>query len=527
MGRKRSAGAQSTHTFTQPLPLALLGLVLLAFVLLFGAARARAAAYVPNEVIVGYRPGAVETPALARFGVRSSTPAAAPDSRVLHLRRGESVSEAIARLRHQTGVAYVLPNYIAHVAGGAPRGGSWRAAQAELAGEFYPDDGGRAKRARGWEQMQWNMLPGSGVNAPQAWGNLLADRRAGGKGVVIAVLDTGVAYRDWKQFHRSPDFGRTHFVAPYDFVSNNKYPLDRNGHGSFVAGILAESTNNSIGLTGLAYGASIMPIRVLDSSGEGDEATIARGIRYAVTHGAQIINLSLEFLPSQVNSGSEIPQIVSAITYAHRHGVTVVGAAGNDETDQIAYPARAPGVISVGATTKDRCLADYSNGGSGLDLVAPGGGNDAIMPGEPDCHPERSLPSVYQLTLTSPPHWDDFGYPNYYIGTSMSSPMVAAAAAMVIASGVIGPHPTPDQILKRLEETATTLPDGGAKPNSDYGYGLLNVGAATAPGVPVPPAPTPPTTTTPTTTTPTTTTPTTTTPTPSPASTKPGTSKKH
>src|SRR6185437_89804 len=179
------------------------------------------------------------------------------------------------------------------------------------------------------------------------------------------------------------------------------------------------------------------------------------------------------------------------------------------------YPARAPGVMSVGATTRDRCLADYSNGGSGLDIVAPGGGDDAIMPGEPDCHPERSLPSVYQLTLTSPPHWNDFGYPSYYIGTSMSSPLVAAAAAMVIASGVIGPHPTPDQILKRLEETATTLPLGGAKPNSDYGYGLLNAGAATVPGVPVPPTTTPPAT------------PTRATPSPNPASPKPKKPKKH
>jgi serine protease len=502
LGRKRGAEISAAYLSRHPLRLTVLGLSLLAAALAFGAigaARASAAGYVPHEVIVGYRSGAVETPALARFGVRSSTPAPTPGSRVLHLRRGESVSAAIARLKRQSGIAYAVPNYIAHMAGRAPKGGSTEAAQAELAGEFYPDDGGRADRARGWEQMQWNMLPGSGVNAPEAWSNLLGDGRAGGKGVVVAVLDTGVAYRDWKQFHRSPDFGRTHFVSPYDFVSNNKYPLDRNGHGTFVAGILAESTNNGIGLTGLAYGASIMPIRVLDSSGEGDEATIARGIRYAVNHGAQVINLSLEFLPSQVNAGSEIPQIVSAIGYAHRRGVTVVGAAGNDETDQIAYPARAPGVISVGATTRDRCLADYSNGGSGLDIVAPGGGDDAIMPSEPDCHPERSLPSIYQLTLTSPPHWSRFGYPGYYIGTSMSSPEVAATAALVIASRVLGPHPTPDQILNRLEQTATTLPVGGAKPNSDYGYGLLNAGAATTPGPPVPPTTPTPTTPTPTT----------------------------
>jgi serine protease len=148
----------------------------------------------------------------------------------------------------------------------------------------------------------------------------------------------------------------------------------------------------------------------------------------------------------------------------------------------------------VGATTRDRCLADYSNGGSGMDIVAPGGGNDAIMPGEPDCHPERSLPSIYQLTLTSPPRWNHFGYPNYYIGTSMSSPEVAAAAALVIASRVIGRHPTPDQILNRLEETATTLPVGGTKPNSGYGYGLLDAGAATTAVLPAPPPPTTPST---------------------------------
>ncbi len=510
MGRKHGTDTWVAHLFSRSLRLAALGLSLLAAALLVGAAGARAADYVPHEVIVGYRPGPVETPALARFGVRSASPAPTPGTRVLHLKPGETVASAIRRLRHLHGVAYAVPDYIAHTAGGTPSRTAGEAAQAELAGDFYPNDGGRTDRHRGWEQMQWNMLPGSGVNAPEAWSNLLGDHRGGGKGVVIAVLDTGVAYRNWKQFRRSPDFGRTHFVSPYDFVSNNKYPLDRNGHGTFVAGILAESTNNGIGLTGLAYGASIMPIRVLDSSGEGDEATIARGIRYAVNHGAQVINLSLEFLPSQVNSGSEIPQIVSAITYAHRKGVTVVGAAGNDETDQIAYPARAPGVISVGATTRDRCLADYSNGGSGLDIVAPGGGDDAIMAGEPDCHPERSLPAIYQLTLTSPPHWDRFGYPNYYIGTSMSSPEVAATAALIIASRVIGAHPSPDQILLRLEQTATTLPEGGAKPNSDYGYGLLNAGAATKAG------PAPPTTTTPTTTTPTT--PTTTTPAPAPSS---------
>jgi serine protease len=328
--------------------------------------------------------------------------------------------------------------------------------------------------------MQWNFLPAAGVNAPIAWQNLLADHHPGGRGVTVAILDTGVAYRSWQQFRRSPDFTGTRFVAPYDFVDNSRYPVDRNGHGTFVAGLVAEATNNRIGLTGLAYGASIMPVRVLDASGEGSETTIARGIRYAVSHGAEVINLSLEFSPGEVTSGAEIPDIIKAIDFAHSRRVVVVAAAGNDQTDQLAYPARAPSVISVGATTSDRCLANYSNGGAGLDLVAPGGGDDAVLPGDPDCHPDRNLPSIRQLTLVDPPRWGRFGYPSDEIGTSMSSPEVAATAALVIASGVIGRHPTPDQILARLEQTAVGL--GGSQPNQSYGYGLLDAGAATASG---------------------------------------------
>jgi serine protease len=423
------------------------------------ASPARAAPWAAHKVIVGYRPRA--------GGPQPHATRAAPApirSRVIRLRHREGVPHALARLRRRPGVAFAQPDYVAHAAG-----------------SFYPDDHGRRGVRRGWEHQQWNLLPGTGVDAPQAWSNLLADGRAGGRGVKVAVLDTGVAYRHWQQFRRSPDFGNTRFVDPHDFVAHNDFPLDRNGHGTFVAGVLAESTNNRIGLTGLAYGASIMPVRVLDASGEGDESTIATGIRYAVAHGAAIINLSLEFPPSQVHTGRQIPEIVSAVSFARRHGVMVVGAAGNDETRTIAYPARVQGVVSVGATTSDGCLANYSNLGAGLSLVAPGGGTDAILPHDPACHPARSLPPIYQLTLTDPPHWSQFGYPNFYIGTSMSAPEVAATAALVIASRVLGPHPTPGQILARLEQTATPLPAGARQPNGTYGYGLLDAGAATDP----------------------------------------------
>ncbi len=448
---------------------------------------ASAADYKPGVVIVGY----AHTPTAAAADLPGTSDgnraAGAVRTEVLHLPRGETVAAEIRRLRKRPGVAFAVPDYLAHMSGAS-------------ATPWVPDDPGSGHVAQGWEQKQWNFLAGAGVDAPLAWSNLLAVHRAGGKGVVVAVLDTGIAYRNWDQYRKSPDFEWTRFVDPWDFIANNRYPLDREGHGTFVAGTIAESTNNGVGLTGLAYGATIMPVRVLDQNGWGDAATISRGIRYAATHGAQVINLSLEFDPSV--TGDDIPAIISAIRFAHDHGVVVVAASGNEGSQQIAYPARAPAVISVGATTADRCLAYYSNGGRKLDLVAPGGGDDASLSSDPNCNPDRAnLPDIFQMTFLNPTNPARFGYPGGWYGTSMAAPHVAATAALVIASGVIGRHPTPNQVLARLEATAQPL--GGSKPNRYYGYGLIDAGAATSP-----------TTTSPTTTSPTTTSPTTTSSTP-------------
>jgi serine protease len=431
---------------------------------------APAAQYVPGEVVVGYgaAPAAAQQIAHAArtMGVRATAPPASAGAtqQILHVPRGKSIWPVIAELRRRPGVAYAVPDYVAHAAG------------------WIPDDPGNTRRRQGWQQLQWNFLAASGVDAPDAWAHMFAVHRPGGKGVVIAVLDTGVAYRDWEQFSKSPDFTGTHFVDPYDFVAGNAYPLDREGHGTFVAGMIAESTNNGVGLTGLAYGAKIMPVRVLDAEGNGDSATIARGIRYAVDHGAQVINLSLVFDSSV--TAAQVPNVISAINFAHRRGVVVVAAAGNDSTSHLDYPAAAPGVISVGATTSDRCLAGYSDVGARLDLVAPGGGDDAALATDPNCHPFRNLPSVHQMTfrdfesLAPGANPDIFSLPGSY-GTSMAAPEVSATAALVIATRLLGPHPSPDRVLARLEQTATPL--GGSQPNDDYGYGLINAGAATAP----------------------------------------------
>ena len=311
---------------------------------------ARAADYVPGEILVGYSAYVTHSSAdaiEARVGARA-TDISLPREHVVRLPRGVSVARAIAALRRQPGVAYAVPNVIAHA------DGIW-----------IPDDRGLTHTRGGWQRTQWNFLQGTGVDAPRAWANLIAADRPGGRGVTIAVLDTGIAYRNWHHYGKSPDFTGTRFVAPYDFVAHNSFPLDREGHGTFVAGTIAEATDNGFGLTGLAYGASIMPVRVLDAAGNGDAATIARGIRYAADQGAQVINLSLEF--SLDITSAEIPDILGAVRYAHRKNVVVVAASGNEGAAQLAYPARASTSISVGAITRDRCLADYSNAGAGLD----------------------------------------------------------------------------------------------------------------------------------------------------------------
>ena len=197
--------------------------------------------YVPGEVVVGYAGTPSRSTAAARLrtmGVRASAaPSPEPGTAILRVPAGESVPQALARLRTVPGVAYAVPNYVAHIAG------SW-----------IPNDPGRTRQRGGWQKTQWNFLAGAGVNAPAAWANLRVDGRPGGRGVVVALLDTGVAYRSWGSYVESPDFKGAHFVHPYDFVANNAFPLDREGHGTFVAGEIAEATNNGFALTGLAYG---------------------------------------------------------------------------------------------------------------------------------------------------------------------------------------------------------------------------------------------------------------------------------
>jgi serine protease len=408
---------------------------------------------VPGEVVVAYR-----APAQASSAGHGRARARAP--RVLHVR---DVPAALRRLRARRDVRYAVRNVVAHAAGA-----------------YLPDDPGRGTTAGRWAAVQWNFAGPAGVNAPDAWGHLIAAGRPGAQGVKVAVLDTGIAYRPFGKTPADPDLAGTRFIAGYDFVGDDRFANDRNGHGTHVASTIAESTNNGIGLTGLAYGASIMPVKVLDDTGEGDAAVIARGVRFAAAHGAKVINLSLEF--SSDVGFQDIPQLIDAIAEARSEGAIVVAASGNEAHQAVAYPARNSKVLSVGSTTEHGCLSDFSNQGPGLDLVAPGGGHDARLDDLGCARHHKSGRNISQMTLIGI-HRTKFGIPRGYEGTSMAVPHVSATAALVIASGVLGANPTPEALEQRLETTARDLGPPGY--DTRYGYGLINAAAATDPAVPV------------------------------------------
>lgn len=442
-----------------------------------GAQGTGGAAFQPRQLVIKYKDGAdraAQVAARRGASVKYSSAIAARSS-VVELKPGQTLAAAAAELRATGDVEYAVPNYKARIS------------------EWIPNDPGRGEPGD-WRSLQWNFVGAWGVNALNAWNKLYDTEGAGGRGVIVAVIDTGVAYERYGRFYRSPDLAGVKIFRPYDFVSNDRHANDYNGHGTHVASTIAERVDNGVGVTGLAYNATLMPLRALDQSGAGDSSTIARAIRYAARNRAKVINLSMEFDGGL--RARHIPEIVSAIKFATSRGALVVGAAGNQGSDQVAYPSRASHALSVGATTRRGCLAVYSNAGSGLDLVAPGGGKDSrdadLTPGSTDlknCDPTASGPPIYQVTL-SQSSFRFFTISSDYEGTSMAAPHVTATAALVIASGVLGPNPHPDAIKRRLRSTARDL--GAPGRDLHYGVGLIDAGAAvgatSATGVVPPPA---------------------------------------
>jgi len=432
------------------MPIRLLLLIAALGVLMVLPASARGSDYVPDEVIVRYEDGTSGGVAaeVAESAGAEAVQGLAGGSEQLQIEDGDTVRETIAELRADPNVEYAVPNWKAYAAAEAPNDPGFR--------------------------LQWNLWGEFGLNVVDAWTLAEGLGAPGGRGAVVAVLDSGVAYMRHGRFRRAPDLRRSTFVRPWDFIGRDSHPHDVFGHGTHVSGTIAQTTNNGIGTAGIAFNAKIMPLRVLDSNGEGDSAAISRAIRYAARRGADVINLSLEF-PAEVRA-AEIPDVLGAIRYARRRGVVVVAAAGNQADIAVAYPARAQSVIAVGATTVTGCQADYSNAGEDLDVVAPGGGIDAPNSDSSwdsaHCDPDSDGRPIVQQTFVGS-GIRRFGLPRSYEGTSMASPHVSAIAALLIATDRLGQNPSPREVEAHIEATAraTDRPDR-------YGAGLVDAAAA-------------------------------------------------
>ena len=442
------------------------------FLPLLGAIAALCLAALPAAAQTGLSPARAFTPGqlLVKFEGRGRGEA-------IKLPRGAGVRETARVLRRSSAVVYAEPNYIASASA--------------IPEPFDPDDSGSLEEGAGiststgdWAFKQWNFLapepsgeaslpisPG-GIDAVGAWRNLLLAGRPGASGIVVAVLDSGIAYRSFgTRFRRSPDFGANQFVPGHDFVARDRFPLDESGHGTHVAGTIAEQTDNGVGVTGLAYRAKLMPVRVLDREGFGDALSISKGIRFAVAHGAQVINMSFNF-----PCGKRVPMVDEALRDAYERGVVTVASAGNLGSETcVSAPATGPRVIGVGGTTEGACLGNYSLAGDSIDLVAPGGGV-----------PQSRCPSVaarpiYQVTLR-PGSTDTFGIPVDYVGTSMAAAHVSGVAAMVLAARKINPVLNDEARVRAMTRKLTSTTRDLGLPRRQQGAGLLDANAATGTG---------------------------------------------
>jgi subtilisin family serine protease len=384
-------------------------------------------AAVPGEILIGYlddSPIARRTSGLAI----SLTPVAQAGELVVALVQVPKGQEraVVAQLAHQPGVVYAEPNGIASAA-------------------FTPNDPYYADPNKVYAPQQ--------VYANRAW-----DFVRGSGQVVVAVVDSGVdlAHPDlvggfWinpgEVVGNGVDDDGNGFVDDvngWDFVNGDNAPLDDHGHGTHVTGILAAQLDNGIGISGIAGGIRVLPVKVLSSANTGTWANIAAGIIYAANQpGVRAINLSLGCAVMSVT-------LRNAVEYAQSKGILVVAAAGNDASDQSFYPAAFDDVVAVAATTLGGARWSLSNFGSHLDIAAPGS-------------------TVYSTTW-KPATGSTYAFLS---GTSMAAPAVTGAAALLWS---LIPNLSAAEVVDLLYRSA--MDRGTAGWDAYYGHGEVDVAAA-------------------------------------------------
>jgi len=282
------------------------------------------------------------------------------------------------------------------------------------------------------ENVTANPVNDPNISDQWGWYRIKADKAyetgVHGSGVTVAVLDTGINVDH-------PDL-MANIIDGWNFVENNDDVTDLDGHGTMVAGIIAAVANNGIGIAGVSPNVSIMPLKVLTSSG-GSWIDLDRAIIRAADNGADIIVMSLGGKYSQLSKATE-----AAIEYAYRKGCVLVAAAGNDNSSELFYPAAYEEVIAVSAIDQNDVKADFSNYGSYIDFCAPG------------------------VNILST--WKDGNYASGS-GTSFSAPFVAGVIALMLSKY---PQLSPEEVIATLRAEAEDLGEDGWDPY--YGWGLVD-----------------------------------------------------
>ena len=315
--------------------------------------------HVPGEIIVKFKRGGVPmgVATMAAQGHSILAILTQPDWVHVSLGAGQTTEMAISNYANDPNVEYVQPNYIYHksaVPNDSQYGQLWafkNTGQTIFSGTYAPNAG----------------TAGDDMNIEAAWGQITDC-----SSVVVAVVDTGVNYNQedlaanmWSGGVSFPNHG-------WNYINNNSDPMDLNGHGSHVAGIIGAVGNNGTGTTGVCQKASIMAVRVMDSMGRGTTANIIQGINFAVSNGAKVINMSI------VGAGPFDQAYSDAVTTAQNSDVVVVVAAGNSASNNdvaAVYPCNfiQLNLLCVAALDQNYALASFSNWGvTSVDVGAPG-----------------------------------------------------------------------------------------------------------------------------------------------------------
>ena len=288
--------------------------------------------------------------------------------------------------------------------------------------------------------QQWHL---KAAGAPAAWDS------ACGAGVTVAIIDTGVAPVD--------DLDPARLLPGHNFLTGGDDARDDHGHGTHVAGTVAQTTGNAIGVAGMAPLARLLPLKVLGADGSGTSVGISDAIRWAADHGARVLNLSL-------GGGGRSAAMANAVAYARSRGCVVVCAAGNGGGRGVSYPAAYAGALAVSSVGPKGRLAPYSSYGPEVRIAAPGGDKSQSEEGGvlQETVDPASGKSVYR----------------WFQGTSMAAPHVAGAAALLESVGVTNPA-----AVERLLAASARAPGayGDAEVGADserYGAGLLDVSGA-------------------------------------------------